>query len=118
MIDGVQGGEWRVLRDVKGMWHVPVQFGAGQSWIDKKIDVGFWGSEKDTLMTGKSFIAKVQEEWKRATCLSVDFFDDESGCLQFLSENCSIFLNQKCDDEPSEYILFPAELHLKNAYYL
>jgi hypothetical protein len=81
LIDGEQGGSWRIVKDVKGMWHVPAQFGAGEAWVDKMIDVPYWGSAANTMLTGKEFIAKAQEEWKRATCLSIDFFDDAQGGL-------------------------------------
>ena len=44
-VDGEQGGEWRIIRDINGIWHVPAYYGAEQSWTAKSINVDFWGAE-------------------------------------------------------------------------
>ena len=48
---------------------------------------------KGVTLDGKSFIAKAQEEWKRATCLSIDFFDDEAAVLSWFSVRQKQFLD-------------------------
>ena len=35
-------------------------------------------------MSGKDFIAKVQEEWQRATCLEIDTFEDDSAAQTWI----------------------------------
>ena len=78
MVDGAWGGTWRMVRDIHGLWHVPIGFGAGQSWVDKSINVPYWGADSGKSMSGKAFIIKAQEEWERATCLTMDFHDDQA----------------------------------------
>ena len=84
-IDGVLGGTWRIIRDINGMWHIPAYYGDGETWVSKSINSDFWGDQSGVSMDGKVFIAKVQEEWERATCLEIDFFDDQAAVLTYFN---------------------------------
>jgi len=81
------------------MWHIPAYYGAGQTWISKSIAVDFWGAQKNQVLDGKVFIAKVQEEWKRATCLSIDFFDDAAAAESYMTRRVvKMTYTSKCSD--------------------
>ncbi|CBY14075.1 unnamed protein product [Oikopleura dioica] len=82
-IDGAFGGQWRIIRDINGIWHVPMFFGEGEVWADKSRNIPFWGDQANVVMSGKDMIKKIQQEFERASCLTVDVFDDEAAVLSY-----------------------------------
>ena len=84
-IDGTFGGTWRIIRDINGIWHVPMFYGDGQAWVDKSRNIPFWGDQANVVMSGKAMIAKIQQEFERASCLTVDVFEDEAAVLAYFA---------------------------------
>lgn len=49
MFSSKKGGEWRIIRDINGIWHIPAYYGPGESWVQKSIEVDFWGDQSGNI---------------------------------------------------------------------
>lgn len=60
-------------------------FGAGEVWADKSRNIPFWGDQANVVMSGKDMTRKIQQEFERASCLTIDVFDDEAAVLSYFN---------------------------------